>query len=91
MRKLHQSIDAEIREAYLNLVRLLHPDAHREKDLDRFAESQIKRISRAYGVLSDADRRLRYDAELGRNGAPAVASPRPRKSLSARAFITMGC
>lgn len=41
-------------------------------------------------MLSDADRRLRYDAELGRNGAPAVASPRPRKSLSARAFITMG-
>jgi hypothetical protein len=50
----------------------------------------MKRVSRAYGVLSDPDRRLRYDAELARNGAPATPVTRPRKSLSARAFITMG-
>src|SRR2546425_6076088 len=82
--------DGEIREAYLNLIRLLHQDSPREKNLNRFAESQMKRVSRAYAVLSDPARRLRYDAELVRSsvGDSKVASR--RKRIPARAIITFG-
>jgi curved DNA-binding protein CbpA len=85
--------DSEIREAYLSLVRLLHPDSHRDKNIKRFSELQMKRVSRAYAVLSDAERRKLYDAELERHGAPdqdeAPARPR-RKTISAHALITWG-
>jgi DnaJ-class molecular chaperone len=60
--------EEEIQEAYLNLVRLLHPDMQNAPSLKRFAEFQMKRVSRAYAVLSDRERRLRYDADLARGG-----------------------
>src|SRR5690242_18836533 len=63
--------DEEIREAYLNLVRLLHPDLQREPALKRFSENQMKRVGRAYAVLSDHERRRRYDGELANGGAAA--------------------
>jgi curved DNA-binding protein CbpA len=86
--------DEEIREAYLNLVRLLHPDLQREPSLKRFAENQMKRVSRAYAVLSDLERRRRYDAELA-NGGPAepeapISVERSAGRSRARALITIG-
>ncbi|PYT23129.1 MAG: hypothetical protein DMG57_33055 [Acidobacteria bacterium] len=85
--------DPEIREAYLGLVRLLHPDSHRDKNLKRFSELQMKRVSRAYAVLSDVERRKLYNAQLEENPAPdedeAPARPR-RKTISAHALITWG-
>lgn len=84
----------EIREAYLNLVRLLHPDLSSEPALKRFSENQLKRVSRAYAVLSDPDRRRRYDSQL--NGAadedpeiPATVKRSAGRSR-ARAWITLG-
>jgi curved DNA-binding protein CbpA len=63
----------QIREAYLYLARLLHPDQQQDEDLRRLAEAQMKRVNHIYEVLSDPDRRRRYDSELERqNAEPAV-------------------
>jgi len=86
--------DEEIREAYLNLVRLLHPDLQREPSLKRFAENQMKRVSRAYATLSDTERRRRYDGELANGGATEAEAPvsvkRSAGRSRARALITIG-
>ena len=86
--------DEEIREAYLNLVRLLHPDLQREPALKRFSENQMKRVSRAYAVLSDRERRQRYDEELANGGPPKDQAPVSEKRSAgrsrARALITIG-
>ncbi|MGD9496436.1 MAG: molecular chaperone DnaJ [Armatimonadota bacterium] len=47
----------EIRRAYRRLARRYHPDVCREEG----AEEQFKRISEAYAVLSDPQKRRRYD------------------------------
>ena len=85
--------EEEIREAYLNLVRLLHPDLQKAPSLKRFADFQMKRVSRAYAVLSDRERRRRYDAELARGGGDPdtpVAIKRRAGRWRARALITIG-
>src|SRR5579864_7918425 len=53
-----------IREAYRNVARLLHPDAQTNPVLKESAEVQMKRINHLYEVLSDPERRRRYDHEL---------------------------
>lgn len=82
----------EIREAYLNLVRTLHPNLQHEPSLKRYAEVQMKRISRAYAVLSDDQRRRRYDADSALAFEPPTpASSRRNAGRSrARAWITLG-
>ena len=57
--------DADIKRAYRSLARQHHPDVNRD---DPGAEEQMKVISEAYAVLSDADRRAQYD-RYG-NGVP---------------------
>jgi len=52
----------QVRQAYLNLVRLLHPDQQQDENLRALAECQMKRLNQVYGVLSDPERRRRYDA-----------------------------
>jgi hypothetical protein len=51
----------EIREAYRLLVRLMHPDHQTDPALKWAAEGQMRRINRAYAVLSDPERRRQYD------------------------------
>lgn len=48
----------EIKKAYRRLARAHHPDANPD---DPQAEARFKELSRAYEVLSDPDRRQRYD------------------------------
>jgi len=53
-----RSTDNDIRQAYRKLARRYHPDVNLgEKE----SESKFKEINEAYSVLSDPDKRLKYD------------------------------
>lgn len=52
----------EIKKAYRKLAKEYHPDSNKSPD----AEKKFKQISEAYTVLSDADKRAKYD-RLGAN------------------------
>jgi DnaJ-class molecular chaperone len=57
----------EIQKAYRKLAKKLHPDLNPG---DRSAEDKFKEIAGAYDLLSDADKRRRYDAgEIDETGA----------------------
>ena len=47
----------EIKKAYRRLSMLYHPDASTDPD----AEKKMKEINKAHDVLSDPDKRARYD------------------------------
>ena len=49
--------DDDIRKAYRKLARKYHPDLNSDGD----AEERFKELGEAYEVLSDADKRARYD------------------------------
>jgi DnaJ-class molecular chaperone len=53
----------EIRKAYRDLARKYHPDVNKN---DKNAEEKFKELNEAYEVLSDGEKRKRYD-ELGPN------------------------
>lgn len=53
----------EIKKAFRKLAREFHPDVAKDK---KKAEEKFKEINEAYEVLSDAEKRKRYD-ELGAN------------------------
>lgn len=79
--------DQEIKRAYRELARRFHPDVNPD---DAAAEDRFKEINEAYAVLSDADKRARYDrlgsiafqrrqtTEWSRN---ATANPRRRTNF----------
>lgn len=54
--------DDEIRQAYRKLVKQWHPDKHQGDPKERAkAEAKIKEINEAYEVLSDPEKRAKYD------------------------------
>ena len=57
------STEKEIKQAFRKLARKFHPDVNPG---DKTAEAKFKEINEAYEVLSDADKRRKYD-ELGAN------------------------
>jgi DnaJ-class molecular chaperone len=57
--------DKEIKSAYRKLARKWHPDLHTGKEKEA-AEEKIKKINEAYEVLSDKEKREKYD-RLGAN------------------------
>src|SRR3954469_19089571 len=54
--------DEEIKKAYRKLARQYHPD---KNPGDTSAEERFKEIQEAYSVLSDAEKRKRYDSGGG--------------------------
>lgn len=69
---LPDAIRDEIRDAFHERARLLHPDrywASEDHDLRAQVYAVYKRITEAYRVLSDAERRRQYDAGLGQGQA----------------------
>ncbi|NOT04745.1 MAG: molecular chaperone DnaJ [Anaerolineales bacterium] len=61
--------DDEIKAAFRKLARVYHPDVSKEPD----AEEKFKEINEAYGVLSDSDKRARYD-RFGKEGLSGMGS-----------------
>nr|WP_085830453.1 DnaJ domain-containing protein [Collinsella vaginalis] len=59
----------EIQKAFQKKARTLHPDINKAPD----AEERFKEVSEAYAVLSDDQKRARYDAM--RSGSPFAGQP----------------
>lgn len=72
---LTETADAEaVKTAYRRLAKGCHPDAHPG---DKKAEERFKQITEAYAVLSDAEKRAKYDRErAGVPGGQKAASGR---------------
>ncbi len=75
----------EIKRAYRRLARRYHPDVCREDG----AEDKFKEISNAYTVLSDPEKRRRYDM-YGENGASTNGAPVDVFDLFSQVFGGMG-
>lgn len=58
---LRSATPDQIRQAYRNLARLLHPDQFQDPELNHLAEGRMKRINEIFAVLSDPRRRRDYD------------------------------
>ena len=65
MKDPYETLDVErsaspddIQKAYRRLAKKLHPDLNPG---NKEAEERFKEVSAAYGLLSDADKRARYD------------------------------
>ena len=76
---------AEIRRAYLEKARQVHPDRHAGNDDDRNrswteVNARAAEVNQAYEVLGNEDRRREYDAIRRRKAAAAVheSGQRPR-------------
>jgi DnaJ-class molecular chaperone len=62
--------EAEVKKAYRSLAKQLHPD--RNKDNPKAAE-RFAKVSQAYDILSDKDRRAKYDrGEIDEDGNPRM-------------------
>lgn len=62
--------EAEIKKAYRSLAKQLHPD--RNKDNPKAAE-RFSKVTQAYDLLSDKDKRARYDrGEIDEEGNPKM-------------------
>jgi hypothetical protein len=54
----------EIRKAHRQLVRLMHPDQHRDPAMKQLAETQMRRLNSIVATLLDGERRQEYDEQL---------------------------
>lgn len=74
--------DAELKRAFRRLARECHPDSDPDNP---WAEDEFKELSAAYDLLSDSDRRQRYDrGEISGDGTKRTRTankpkPAPRK------------
>lgn len=55
---------AEIKQAYLKLTKLFHPDLYPG---DKIIEKRFQEITEAYCVLGDLDSRLKYTMQVTNN------------------------
>jgi curved DNA-binding protein CbpA len=80
----------DVRGAFRRLARERHPDRYRDRDR-AVAERDFQTITEAYNVLSDPDRRARYDQGLATLNRPAgMTNPRDvARALVAKAVGLM--
>ena len=55
----------ELKQAYRKLAKKYHPDSHPE---DKECEKKFQKISEAYRILSQPEKRKKYDAEWQKRG-----------------------
>jgi molecular chaperone DnaJ len=65
--------DDELKKAFRKLARQYHPDLHSSPEQKKTSEEKFKEINEAYEVLSDQDKRKRYDM-FGHAGAQGGSS-----------------
>src|SRR5690242_13186551 len=65
--------DDDLKKAFRKLARQYHPDLHSSPEQKKTSEEKFKEINEAYEVLSDQDKRKRYDM-FGHAGAQGGAS-----------------
>ena len=53
--------DEEVKRAYRDLARKYHPDNYHDNPLADLAQEKMKEINEAYEVLSDKEKRAKYD------------------------------
>ena len=73
----------EIRNSFRALARMLHPDQQTDPQLKEAAERQMRKLNRVYAVISDPERRLRYD-ELLQDEYPHLVELPAEDKLSRR-------
>ncbi|HVQ29357.1 MAG TPA: protein kinase, partial [Vicinamibacteria bacterium] len=77
--------EAQVKEAYSNIVRVLHPDACRHPDLANLSRERdlvFGRLTEACETLRDPEARARYERAFDpRRQAPKVVAPPPAPSL----------
>ena len=76
----------EIQKAFQQKARKLHPDINKEPD----AEERFKEVSEAYAVLSDEQKRARYDAMRSGNPFAAGSAPSAGYGPSAGGYTDFG-
>jgi len=80
--------EAEMKAAYRKLAKKLHPDLHPG---DKIVNEKFKEVSAAYDLLSDADKRARYDrGEIDADGNVYVRRPPPGANMGAGMGAGMG-
>lgn len=74
----------EIRDSFRALVRIVHPDHQTDEQLKEIAERQMRKLNRIYSVLSDPEKRRRYDEALEKKdfGPTIILSPDTSVNLS---------
>jgi len=78
--------EEDIRRAYRDLVKKVHPDANREKSGAELRKLEVvfRRIQEAYDVLGDPQARIEYDRSQGVRVSPAFFSHPRIKRISIR-------
>src|SRR3970282_2215288 len=76
----------DIRAAYRKLARKHHPDVNPN---DRTAEARFKEINQAHEVLSDPDKRKKYD-KYGDRWEPPAKKEEPQRRRSAGSWARHG-
>jgi curved DNA-binding protein CbpA len=67
----------EIKKAYRALASRYHPDKHRGNELEDLAKEKLKALNEAYEILSNPEKRARYDAARAQGGGRVYSGHGP--------------